>query len=138
MGIVMQPKKRKYRKDFRGRMKGKAFRGSSLSFGEFGLKAVTPGWITGNQIEAARRVITRQTKRGGKIWIRVFPDKPITKKPAETRMGSGKGNIENYVAVIKPGRILFEVSGIASEIALEALRLAGYKLSVRTSIITKV
>lgn len=137
MGIVMAPKKRKYRKEFRGRMKGKAMRGNVLNFGEYGLKAETSGWVSGNQIEAGRKVITRATRKGGKMWIRIFPDKPITHKPAETRMGSGKGEIENYVAVVLPGRILFEISGIEKEKAIEALIAASHKLSVKTRVVSK-
>ncbi|MBL8148924.1 MAG: 50S ribosomal protein L16 [Blastocatellia bacterium] len=131
------PKKVKYRKQQRGRMAGKATRGSSLAFGEFALKAMEPAWISGKQIEAARVAITRAVKRGGKLWIRVFPDKPITKKPAETRMGKGKGAPEGWVAVIKPGRILFEMEGVTEEIAREAMELAASKLSVKTKFITR-
>src|SRR5256885_1670612 len=125
---MLMPKKVKYRKQQRGRMCGKAWRGSDISFGEFGLKALSCGWITDRQIEAARIAMTRSIKRGGKVWIRLFPDKPITKKPAETRMGKGKGAPEQWVAVIRPGKILFEMEGVSKEIATEALRLAGQKL----------
>src|SRR5207249_975038 len=128
------PKKVKYRKQQRGRMSGKATRGATVAFGEYGLKAMEPAWITGKQIEAARVAITRAVKRGGKLWIRVFPDKPITKKPAETRMGKGKGAPEGWVAVVKPGRILFEMEGIAEEVAREAMQLAASKLPIKTKL----
>jgi len=131
------PKKVKYRKQQRGRMTGKAWRGSSLAFGEYGLKAMRCGWITGRQIEAARIAMTRFIKRGGKVWIRMFPDKPITKKPAETRMGKGKGAPEEWVCVIRPGRILFEMEGVAPEIAKEAMRLAPMKLPLPTKLVTR-
>jgi len=131
------PKKVKYRKQQRGRMTGKAWRGSSLAFGEYGLKAMRCGWITGRQIEAARIAMTRFIKRGGKVWIRMFPDKPITKKPAETRMGKGKGAPEEWVCVIRPGRILFEMEGVAPEIAKEAMRLAAMKLPLPTKLVTR-
>ncbi len=121
----------------KGNLKGKAYRGSELAFGDFGLKALEPVWLTARQIEAGRIAITRYVKRGGKVWIRVFPDKPITKKPAETRMGSGKGNPEYWVAVIKPGRIIFEMEGVSPEIAQEALRLASYKMPMATKIVTR-
>lgn len=134
---MLMPKKVKYRKQQRGRMTGKAIRGSSLSFGEFGLKSLEPAWITSRQIEAGRIAMTRFIKRGGKIWIRVFPDKPITKKPAETRMGKGKGAPEDWVAVIKPGRILYEMEGVSPEIAREAMRLAAQKLPIKTKFITR-
>ena len=134
---MLQPARTKYRKMQKGRMGGKAFRGSNLTYGEFGLMSLQPGWITSRQIEAARIAMTRFVKRGGKIWIRIFPDKPITKKPAETRMGSGKGSPEFWVAVIKPGRILFEVSGVPHAIAMEALRLASHKLPVNTKIVIR-
>ena len=134
---MLMPKKVKFRKMQKGRMTGKAYRGSKMSFGEYGLKAVEPGWISSRQIEAARIAITRHVKRGGKVWIRVFPDKPITKKPAETRMGKGKGNPEYWVAVVKPGRILYEMSGVSEEIAKEALRLAAHKLPVATKIVKR-
>ncbi len=121
----------------KGNLKGKAYRGSELAFGDYGLKALEPAWLTARQIEAGRIAITRYVKRGGKVWIRVFPDKPITKKPAETRMGSGKGNPEYWVAVIKPGRIIFEMEGVSPEIAQEALRLASYKMPMATKIVTR-
>lgn len=133
---MLMPKRVKYRKQMRGRMKGKASRGVEVHFGEFGLKALEPGWVTARQIEAARRAIVRALRRRGKVWIRIFPDKPVTQKPAETRMGKGKGNVEFWVAVVKPGRVLFEVGGgVDEEIAKEALRLASYKLSVKTKIV---
>ena len=131
------PKKVKYRKQQRGRMTGKAWRGSSIAFGEFGLKAMECGWITGRQIEAARIAMTRYIKRGGKVWIRIFPDKPITKKPAETRMGKGKGAPDEWVCVIRPGKILFEMEGVAPEIAKEAMRLAAAKLPLPTKLVTR-
>lgn len=134
---MLMPKKVKYRKMQKGRMYGKAYRGSSIAFGEFGLKALEPGWITSRQIEAARVAIQRNLKRGGKLWIRIFPDKPITKKPAETRMGKGKGNPEYWVAVVKPGRILYEIGGVSEEVAMEAMRLASYKLPVATKIVKR-
>ncbi len=132
---MLMPKKVKYRKMQKGRMKGKAYRGSTLAFGEYGLKALEPGWISSRQIEAARVAIQRHLKRGGKLWIRIFPDKPITRKPAETRMGKGKGNPEFWVAVVKPGRILYEISGVEESVAIEAMRLASYKLPVATKIV---
>src|SRR5579864_3877265 len=134
---MMMPKKVKYRKQQRGRMTGKAWRGSSLAFGDFGLKALTCGWITDRQIEAARVAMTRSIKRGGKVWIRLFPDKPITKKPAETRMGKGKGAPEQWVAVIRPGKILFEMEGVSLEEASEAMRLASHKLALRTTLVKR-
>ena len=134
---MLMPKRIKYRKMQRGRMRGKAYRGSQVSFGEYGLKALEPAWITNRQIEAARVALTRRVKRGGKIWIRVFPDKPITKKPAETRMGKGKGVPEGWVAVIKPGKVLFELEGVDMELAREAMRLAAAKLPIRTKFITR-
>ena len=134
---MLMPKKVKYRKQQRGRMTGKAWRGSSLAFGDFGLKALSCGWVTNRQIEAARIAMTRFIKRGGKVWIRVFPDKPITKKPPETRMGKGKGAPEAWVAVIKPGKMLFEMEGVSQEIAAEAMRLAAMKLSVPTKFIVR-
>lgn len=134
---MLMPNKTKFRKQQRGRMTGKAYRGSSISFGEFGLRAMEPAWITDRQIEAARIALTRYIKRGGKVWIRIFPDKPVTKKPAETRMGKGKGAPEFWVAVVKPGRILFEIEGVAESMAKEALRLAGNKLPIRTKFITR-
>ncbi len=134
---MLAPKRVKFRKTFKGRTKGKAIRGSSVSFGEYGLMTLDPGWITNRQIEAARVAMTREMKRGGKVWIRIFPDKPITKKPAETRMGKGKGNPEGWVAVVKPGRVMFEVEGVAVELARRALDLAAAKLPVRTKIIQR-
>ncbi len=133
---MLMPKRIKYRKQQRGRMSGKAVRGSRLSFGTYGLKALEPNWITARQIEAARVAMTRYVRRSGKIWIRIFPDKPITKKPAETRMGKGKGAPEFWVAVVKPGRILFEMEGIPEETAREALRLAAHKLPIKTKFVT--
>jgi large subunit ribosomal protein L16 len=134
---MLMPKKVKYRKQQRGRMTGKAWRGSELSFGDYGLKALSCGWVTNRQIEAARIAMTRFIKRGGKVWIRVFPDKPITKKPPETRMGKGKGAPEAWVVVIRPGKILFEMEGVPFETATEALRLAAMKLSVPTRLIRR-
>jgi large subunit ribosomal protein L16 len=134
---MLAPKKVKYRKRMKGNMNGKAYRGSDLSFGEFGLKAMEPGWVTARQIEAARIAMTRFVKRGGKIWIRIFPDKPITKKPAETRMGKGKGAPEYWVAVVKPGRIIYEMDGVTPEIAKEAFRLAAYKLPISTQFVSR-
>jgi large subunit ribosomal protein L16 len=134
---MLMPKKVKYRRRQKGRTRGLAHGGSSVDFGEFGLKALEPGWITNRQIEAARIAMTRYTKRGGKIWIRIFPDKPITKKPAETRMGKGKGAPEGWVAVIKPGRILYEMEGLPIEVAREAMRLAAHKLPLRTKFVTR-
>lgn len=134
---MLQPRRVKYRKQQRGRLTGVATRGNTVAFGEFGLQALSPGWVTARQIEAARRAITHHIKRGGKVWIRVFPDKPVTKKPAETRMGSGKGSVEEWVAVVKPGRILFELAGVREEVAREALRLASHKLPVQTQVVTK-
>ena len=134
---MLQPKKVKHRKVQKGRMRGKAYRGSSLAFGDYGLQAVTCGRVTARQIEAARIAMTRHVKRGGKVWIRVFPDKPVTKKPAETRMGKGKGNPEEWVAVVKPGRILYEMEGVTPKIAREALRLAAHKLPIRTRVVVR-
>ncbi|RMD57395.1 MAG: 50S ribosomal protein L16 [Nitrospirae bacterium] len=134
---MLQPKKVKYRKMMKGRMTGKAYRGSTVAFGEYGLKALEPSWITSRQIEAARVAITRYVKRGGKIWIRIFPDKPITKKPAETRMGKGKGSPEYWVAVVKPGRILYEIAGVDEEVAREAFRLAANKLPIETCFVKR-
>ena len=131
---MLMPKRVKYRKAQRGRMRGKATRGASVSFGDYGLKALEPGWVTQRQIEAARVTLTRLMKREGKVWIRIFPDKPVTKKPAETRMGKGKGAPEYWVAVVKPGRILFEVGGTPRAVAVEALTLASHKLAIRTKI----
>jgi len=132
---MLMPKRVKWRKQMRGRMTGKALRGAEISFGEFGLQALEPGWITARQIEAARRTIVRGMKRRGKIWIRIFPSKPYTHKPPETRMGSGKGNVEYYVAPVKPGRVMFEVSGLSAEIAIAALRSAQYKFSIKTKVV---
>ncbi|HEC98635.1 MAG TPA: 50S ribosomal protein L16 [Nitrospirae bacterium] len=134
---MLMPKKVKFRKTQKGNMRGKAYRGSDVSFGQYGLKALEPGWITSRQIEAARIAITRHVKRGSKLWIRIFPDKPITKKPAETRMGKGKGSLEYWVAVIKPGRILYEMSGVPEDVAREALRLASHKLPVATKFVKR-
>ncbi|HIS00034.1 MAG: 50S ribosomal protein L16 [Desulfovibrio fairfieldensis] len=134
---MLMPKRVKRRKVMRGRMKGKALRGNFLAYGEFGLVATTPGWVTSNQIEAARQAMTRSTKRGGKVWIKIFPDKPVTAKPAETRMGSGKGAPEYWVAVVKPGRVLFEIAGIPEENAREALRLAAHKLPIKSKLIKR-
>jgi large subunit ribosomal protein L16 len=134
---MLSPKKVKHRKMMKGNLKGKAYRGSELSFGEYGLKALEPIWLTARQIEAGRIAINRYVKRGGKVWIRVFPDKPITKKAAETRMGSGKGNPEYWVAVVKPGRIIFEMEGVTPEVAEEALRLASYKMPMATKIVKR-
>jgi large subunit ribosomal protein L16 len=134
---MLMPKKVKFRKQQRGRMTGKAWRGSSLAFGEYGLKALECGWITSRQIEAARIAMTRFIKRGGKVWIRMFPDKPITKKPAETRMGKGKGAPEEWVAVIRPGKILFEMEGVPLDIAKEAMRLASMKIGIPTKLIQR-
>jgi large subunit ribosomal protein L16 len=135
---MLMPKRVKYRKQHRGRMKGRATRGAEIAFGEYGLQALEPCWMTNRQIEAARRAIVRYVRRGGKLWIRIFPDKPITKKPAETRMGGGKGNVEGWVAVVKPGRILFEIAGVREDVAREALRLASHKLPIKTQIVTRV
>jgi large subunit ribosomal protein L16 len=135
---MLMPKRVKYRKTQRGRMRGKAQRGSSVAFGDFGLKALEPGWITARQIEAARVALTRQMKRDGRIWIRIFPDKPVTKKPAETRMGKGKGMPEFWVAVVKPGRIMFEIGGVSATIAEEALRLAAHKLPIKTKFVVSM
>ena len=134
---MLMPKKVKFRKQQRGRMTGKAWRGSTISFGEYALKAMDCGWITSRQIEAARIAMTRFIKRGGKVWLRLFPDKPITKKPAETRMGKGKGAPEEWVAVIRPGKILFEMEGVAVEIAQEAMRLAAHKIPMKTKFVKR-
>ena len=134
---MLLPKRVKYRRVHRGRMTGKATRGNKIAYGEFGLQALEPGWITSNQIEAARIAMTRYTKRGGQVWIKIFPDKPVTKKPAETRMGSGKGSPEYWVAVVKPGRIMFEIAGVSEEVAREALRLASHKLPIKTKIVAR-
>lgn len=134
---MLMPKKVKFRKMMKGRMNGKAYRGSEVAFGEYGLKATEPGWVSNRQIEAARVAITRHAKRGCKVWIRIFPDKPLTKKPAETRMGKGKGAPEAWVAVVKPGRILYEMSGVTEDIAKEALRLAAHKLSIAVKFVKR-
>jgi large subunit ribosomal protein L16 len=134
---MLQPARTKYRKMMKGRMRGKAYRGSELAQGEYGLQATECGWLTSRQIEAARVAITRYVKRGGKLWIRVFPDKPITKKPAETRMGTGKGAVEFYVAVVKPGRILYEMEGVTDDIAKKAFHLAAHKLPVATKVVKR-
>ena len=134
---MLLPKRVKYRRVHRGRMTGKALCGNTLAYGEFGLQAVEPGWITSNQIEAARIAMTRFTKRSGQVWIKIFPDKPVTKKPAETRMGSGKGSPEYWVSVVKPGRIMFEIAGVSEEVAREALRLASHKLPIKTKVVTR-
>ncbi len=134
---MLMPKRVKYRRVQRGRMKGKATRGNTLSYGKFGLVATEPAWISSVQIEAARIAMTRYIKRGGKVWIKIFPDKPITEKPAETRMGSGKGAVEYWVAVVKPGRVMFEMDGVAEDVAKEAMRLAGHKLPIKTKFIVK-
>lgn len=134
---MLLPKRVKHRKQFRGRMKGKASRGNTVSHGDFGLQALEPAWITNRQIEAARIAMTRYIKRGGKVWIKIFPDKPVTAKPAETRMGSGKGSPEYWVAVVKPGRIMFEMNGVSEEIAKEAMRLAAHKLPIKTKFVTR-
>ena len=134
---MLQPARTKYRKMMKGRLKGQAHRGNRLNFGDIGLMATEPGWLTSRQIEASRVALTRHVKRGGKLWLSVFPDKPITKKPAETRQGTGKGSVEYYVAVVKPGRILFELQGIAPELAREALRLAQFKLPLATRVVSR-
>ncbi len=134
---MLQPKRVKYRKAHRGRLKGRAYSGNTLAFGEFGLQAEEAAWVTARQIEAARRVLIRYLKRGGQMWIRIFPDKPVTKKPAETRMGGGKGDPEYWVAVVKPGRILFEMSGVKEEVAREAMRLAAHKLPIAVKFVAK-
>jgi large subunit ribosomal protein L16 len=134
---MLAPKRVKHRKQHRGRRTGKAYRGSKISFGDFGLKAVEDAWLNSRQIESARRAMTRHVRRGGKIWIRVFPDKPITKKPAETRMGSGKGSPEFWVAVVRPGRILFEMEGVTRDVAQEAMRLAAHKLPIKTRFVVR-
>ena len=134
---MLMPKRVKYRRVHRGRMTGKAMRGNTLAYGEFGLQAMEPGWITSNQIEAARIAMTRFTKRSGQVWIKIFPDKPVTKKPAETRMGSGKGSPEYWVSVVKPGRIMFEIAGVPEDVAREALRLASHKLPIKTKFVAR-
>lgn len=134
---MLEPKRRKYRKEFRGRMKGKAQRGNELAFGEWGLKAMGRGWLSSRQIEAGRRAITHSIKRGGKVWIRVFPDKPVTSRPAGQRMGSGKGDIDRYVCVVTPGKVIYEVAGVSEDLVKEALRKAGAKMPFNTKIISK-
>lgn len=134
---MLMPKRMKYRKAHRGRMKGKAVRGAQVSFGDYGLQALEPSWITSRQIEAARRAVVRYVRRGGKLWIRVFPHKPVTVKPAETRMGSGKGNVDHWVAVVKPGRVLFEIAGVEESAAREAFRLASHKLPIKTQFVSR-
>ena len=134
---MLMPKRVKRRKQFRGRLKGKAMRGNKVTYGDFGIQALEPSWITSNQIEAARIAMTRYIKRGGKVWIKIFPDKPITAKPAETRMGSGKGSPEYWVAVVKPGRVMFELGGVSEEVAREALRLAIHKLPIKCKIVSR-
>lgn len=134
---MLMPKRVKFRKQQRGKMRGKAYRGCRVSFGEYGLRALQAAWITNRQIEAARVALTRHIKRGGKVWIRIFPDKPVTKKPAETRMGKGKGAPESWVAVVKPGRVLFELEGVSEQLAREAMSLAAAKLPIRTKMVTR-
>ena len=134
---MLMPKRVKWRKQMRGRMRGKALRGAEISFGEYGLQALEPGWVTARQIEAGRRAIVREMKRRGKVWIRIFPAKPYTHKPPETRMGSGKGNVEYYVAVVKPGRIMFEISGLPEDMANAALKSAQYKFAIKTKIVAR-
>ena len=134
---MLLPKRVKYRRVQRGRLTGKAMRGNTVSNGEYGLQALEPAWITSNQIEAARIAMTRYTKRGGKVWIKIFPDKPVTEKPAETRMGSGKGSPEYWVAVVKPGRVMFEIAGVSEEVAREALRLASHKLPIKSKFVKR-
>lgn len=135
---MLMPKRAKFRKQFRGRMKGQAHRGAKVSFGDYGLQALEPSWITSRQIEAARRVIVRQVRRSGQYWIRIFPDKPVTKKPAETRMGKGKGAVEYYVAVVKPGRILFEISGLDAQASHQVLTQASHKLPIKTQVVARL
>ena len=135
---MLMPKRVKYRKQMRGRLKGKARRGAVVAFGEYGLQALEPCWMTSRQIEAARRAIVRYVKRGGKLWIRVFPDKPVTAKPAETRMGSGKGSVDHWVAVVKPGHVVFEISGVPEDSAREAMRLASHKLPIKTQFVARL
>ncbi len=134
---MLQPKRVKYRKQQKGRLKGKATRGNTVAFGDYGLQALEPGWITNRQIEAARVAMTRHIKRGGKVWIRIFPDKPITRKPAETRMGKGKGNPESWVAPVRPGRVLFELEGVPTDVAERAMQLASAKLPIRTKFVAR-
>jgi len=134
---MLEPKRRKYRKEFRGKMRGKAIRGSKLSFGEYGLKSLGRGWLASRQIEAGRRAITHSIKRGGKVWVRVFPDKPVTSRPAGQRMGSGKGDIDRYVAVVTPGRIIYEVAGLSEDVVMEALDKAARKLPFKTKVVSR-
>ena len=134
---MLMPKRTKYRRVHRGRLKGKAMRGNTLAYGDYGLVAMEPAWITSNQIEAARIAMTRYIRRGGQVWIKIFPDKPITEKPAETRMGSGKGSVDHWVAVVKPGRVMFEMNGVAEEVAKEAMRLAMHKLPIKCKFVAK-
>jgi large subunit ribosomal protein L16 len=134
---MLMPKRVKFRKQMRGRMRGKASRGAEINFGDYGLQALEPGWISARQIEAARRAMVRVMRRRGKLWIRIFPDKPYTHRPAETRMGKGKGNVEYWVAVVRPGRMMFEIAGLPSDVALEALHQASYKLSIKTKIVSR-
>ena len=134
---MLMPKRVKWRKQMRGRMKGLALRGAEMTFGEYGLQALEPGWVSARQIEAARRTIVHEMKRRGKVWIRIFPDKPYTRKPPETRMGKGKGNVEYWVAVVRPGRIMFEIGGLPEDIALEALHQATYKFSIKTKVVSR-
>ena len=134
---MLMPKRVKYRKQFRGRMRGTAKGGTTLQNGDFGMQALEPGWITSRQIETVRRVVVRHMKRRGKVWIRIFPDKPVTAKPAETRMGKGKGAVDHWVAVVKPGRVMFEIAGVPEDVAREALNLAAYKLPIRTQIVSR-
>jgi large subunit ribosomal protein L16 len=135
---MLMPKRVKYRKQMRGRMRGMATRGNDIAFGDYGLMALEPGWVDSRQIEACRRTIVRYMRRSGKVWIRIFPDKSVTAKPAETRMGKGKGSVEKWVAVVKPGRIMFEIRGVSESDALEALRLAGYKLPMKTKVLKRI
>jgi large subunit ribosomal protein L16 len=135
---MLMPKRVKYRKQMRGRMRGKALRGAEVTFGEYGLQAMEPGWVSARQIEAGRRALVRVMRRRGKLWIRIFPDKPYTQKPPETRMGKGKGNVEYWVATVRPGRIMFEISGLPEAIALEALHQASYKFSIRTKVVSRL
>ena len=134
---MLMPKRVKYRKQFRGRMKGRASRGVEVTFGDYGLQALEPAWITSRQIEAARRTIVRHVRRRGRLWIRIFPDKPVTSKPAETRMGKGKGSVDHWVAVVKPGRVMFEIAGVPEEAAKEAMNLASYKLPIKTQFVAR-
>ncbi len=135
--MMLMPKRVKYRKQQRGRMRGKALRGAEVTFGDYGLQALEPGWVSARQIEAARRALVRVMRRRGKLWIRIFPDKPYTQKPPETRMGKGKGNVEYWVAVVRPGRIMFEISGLPSHVSVEALEQAAYKLSIKTKVVAR-